>query len=100
LGDARAQSGRDPARRGAKARHGGERGLEHAAQRPLPPGVDGTDHTRLTVSQQHRAAVGGQHAQDQARPVGDERIGLGRRVVVPRLRDREGHGPVHLAGGD
>ena len=55
-----------------------------STRRPAPPTVAG-----VGIGQQHRRAIGGQHAQHDARPVGDQRIRLG----------RAGRGPALLGDG-
>ena len=62
--------------------------FQHAVERTLPAGMGGADHAGLRVGQQDRAAIGGEHAQEQARPVGDQRVGLGRGRHCPRVRSR------------
>ena len=46
------------------------------ASRPAPAGMGRADHARLAVGQQHRRAIGGDDAEQQAGPVGDQRVGL------------------------
>ena len=73
-------------------------GFQHAVQRTLPAGMGGADHARRRIGQQDRAAIGGEHAQQQARPIGDQRVGLGCGGIVPGC----GHGERwsrHAPGG-
>jgi len=55
-----------------------------------------TDHAGLGVGEQHRRAVGGEDAQREARAIGDQRIGMRPRRVVPRIGDGNRIGAVYL----
>ena len=58
--DAGADDGDHPPRLGAQGLHGGNGGVDDAAQRALPAGVDGSDDAGLGIGHQDRRAVGGQ----------------------------------------
>ena len=68
LGDARADAGMDPRRRGAQRDHRRHRRLEHAGDRAAPAGMGGADHAGLGIGKQHRRAIGGEDAERHAAP--------------------------------
>ena len=87
-------------RDGAEPLHLGDGRLDHSAERAFPAGMGGADHTRFRVGEQHRRAVGGEDAEDQAGPVGDQRV----RPAGGRRRNRRGDvdrvGRMDLVEGD
>jgi len=99
-GDARADRGGDALAPGAEPFHRGERRIGHAADRTLPPGMRGTDHAGLGIGEQHRRAIGGEDAEREARTIGDQRIGMRPRRLVPGIGDGDGLGAVHLEQAD
>ena len=62
--------------------------FQHAAEGTLPAGMRRADHARFRVGQQDRAAVGGEHAEEQARPIGHQRVGFGCAPRCPKARPR------------
>src|SRR5262245_21362742 len=56
LGDGRSHRRHDAFRPRAELAHGFDRGLDDAAERPLPTGMRGADHARLAVAEQHWCA--------------------------------------------
>ena len=89
LGRCTARSPR-PCARGPPARdHGLDRRLDHPGERAAPAGMGGADHAGVRIRQQHRRAVGREHAERDAGTVGNQRIGLERRPSrLRRARDR------------
>ncbi len=64
--------------------------------RAAPAGVRRTDHAGPAIGEQHRGAIGGYDAEQQPRPIGDQRVRLGPRVVGPRLNGRDSIGRMDL----
>ena len=54
-------------------------------KRALPAGMGGTDHAGLRVGEQDRRAIGGEDAEREAGPVGDDGVGMGAGIVGPGL---------------
>jgi len=109
-GDHRADGGGDPLAPGAVLFHRGDDRFDDAGKGAFPAGMGGADHAGLAVGEQDRRAVRREDAQDEARPVGDDRVGLGPGVVGPRrvriervgrmdLMDRD-QGSARRHGGD
>ena len=69
---------------GAERDHRRDRLVGDPGQRAAPAGMGGADHARFGIGEQHRRAVGGDDAEQQARPVGDQRVGVRALVVGPR----------------
>ncbi len=78
LGDGRAYHSADILGLGAEPRHGLDRGLDDAGQRPAPAGMGGADDVRGRIAKQHGRAIRREDADGEARNVGDDGIGLGR----------------------
>ena len=87
--DAGADRDRDALAPSAEPFHGGDGRVDDAAQRALPAGMRRADHAGVGIGQQHGRAIGGEHAQHDARPVGHQAIGLGRARRTPAVL---GHG--------
>ena len=83
-------------RRAPSALHRRDGGLDHAAERALPAGMGRADHAGLAVGEQHRRAIGGEDAEQQAGPVGDQRVGLRARVVGHGSRTVDAVGRMDL----
>ncbi len=75
LGDGRSDRGDDAFAVRAEPDHLAHDCFENPAVRPAPAGVRRTDHAGLDVRQQHRRAIGGDHAEQDTRPVGRHRVG-------------------------
>ena len=69
---------------------------QYAVKRAAPATMRGTDNAVLCVSQQNRRAIGGQCANGEAAPCGDQRIGFYRFL---RCIDEIGHRAVRLISG-
>ena len=105
-GDGRADRRGDAGAVGAEQLHRGDRGLDHPAQRALPAGMGGADHAGIRVGEQDRRAVGGEDAERQAGPVGDDFIGIRAAIVGPgleaegqNLAERKETGDGRFGGG-
>ena len=70
LGDAGADRRRDPLDPRAQRQHCRNRPVGHALHRTTPSGMGGADDAGFHIGQQHRRAIGGDHRQQDARPVG------------------------------
>jgi hypothetical protein len=66
----------DPLAPRAQRLHRGDRGVGHPPTAPFQPAC-AAPTTPAAVGQQHRRAIGGDDAQQQAGAVGNERVGLG-----------------------
>jgi hypothetical protein len=82
-----------------QARHGGQGGGDDTLPDPFTTGVDGSDDACDRIGEEHRDAVGHQHAQHQARRRGHQRVGGGYRTVLGSVDDGDA-GTVHLVHPD
>ncbi len=76
LGDAGADGRGNSLDPGAERDHRRDRLIGDARRGSAPAGMGRADDAGLGIGQQHRRAVGGDHAEQQAGPVGDQRVGL------------------------
>ena len=60
--------------------HPGNRTLDDAVDCAAPTGVCGCDDARCRICQQHRGAIGRQHADDEPRRSRDDRVGTRQRI--------------------
>ena len=66
---------------GAQAFHCRDSRLDHPGHGAAPAGVGGAHDARFRVGEQHRRAISGQDADDEAGRAGDDGVGL--RAGVP-----------------
>ena len=82
------------------ALHRGDGGVGDAAERAFPAGMRRADDAGGRVGEQHRHAIGGEDAEQQAGPIGDERVGMRARIVGEGRGDGDGIGRMDLVQGD
>ena len=84
---------------GAQPLHRLQRRLGHPGESTLPTGMGGADHAGLLVGEQHRGAIGGENAEGETGPVGDQRVCLGRALERNAVGDQR-VGADHLVGDE
>ena len=94
--DAWADGGADALALGAETFHPGNRTLDDAVDCAAPTGVCGGDDARYGISQQHRGAIGRQHADDEPRRSRDDRVGTRQHISRDRAGNLERRRPVLL----
>ena len=57
------------------------------------------DNARLIIREEHRGAIRSEDPEQQVRPVGDHRVGMGPRVLSPAARDISDLGGMDLVDG-
>lgn len=85
---------------GAEFLHRGDGRLDNAADSPLPARMRRPDHARLGVGEQHGSAIRCENSEQQARPVGHERVGTRALGVAPGADHDDAIGRVDLIGRD
>ncbi len=83
LRNARANRGNDPVALCSQCCHRSDRAVGHPGHCPFPAGVRGADDPGSAIGQQDRRAIGGDHAQHQPGPVGDDGVGVRTLVIGP-----------------
>jgi hypothetical protein len=93
--NARPDDGRDALSCGAGLRHEFNSGLQNAGKRSAPARMCCADDARNRIRQEHRGAVGRDHAERESALRGDHCIGL-RPLACPWTSNAHGRGRVDL----